>query len=179
MKKTAALTLLTGLLLIILGTAGIILPGIMSLTTTLFLGWVLVIGGLLWGYHTFKQEKRPFLEWLKAVLLILTGGLLLFYPISGIAAVGLMLSFYLFLDAFASFGLAHSLHPAKGWGWMTTNGVLSLLLAVLFLIGWPASSLWLVGLYVGISLVFDGWVLLVMGFAMRKNQKSLEGEAHG
>ena len=50
---------------------------------------------------------------------------------------------------------------------MVFNGVISALLAILFLIGWPATSLWLVGLYVGISLVFDGWALITIGWMSR------------
>ncbi|MGB8410606.1 MAG: hypothetical protein WCE58_11955, partial [Gallionella sp.] len=29
---------------------------------------------------------------------------------------------------------------------------------------WPATSLWLVGLYVGISLLFDGWARVAIGW---------------
>jgi uncharacterized membrane protein HdeD (DUF308 family) len=110
------------------------------------------------------------MDWLKPALLLITGGLVLFYPASGVAAVGLLLAIYLLLDAFGSFALAQSIHPAKGWGWMTFNGVISVLLATLFLIGWPATSLWLVGLYVGISLLFDGWALITIGWMLRQRK---------
>jgi uncharacterized membrane protein HdeD (DUF308 family) len=64
------------------------------------------------------------------------------------------------------------MHPAKGWGLMTFNGVVSALLASLFLIGWPATSLWLVGLYVSISLLLDGWALVAIGWMLRKGKPS-------
>ena len=83
--------------------------------------------------------------------------------------MGLLLAIYLLLDAFGSFALAQSIHPVVGWGWMTFNGVTSMLLALLFLIGWPSTSLWLVGLYVGIALLFDGLTLLAIGWALRKS----------
>ena len=54
---------------------------------------------------------------------------------------------------------------------MTFNGVISALLDTLFLIGWPGTSLWLVGLYVGISLLFDGWALIVIGWMLRKGEQ--------
>jgi uncharacterized membrane protein HdeD (DUF308 family) len=44
------------------------------------------------------------------------------------------------------------------------------LLAALFMIGWPETSYWLVGLYVAISLVFDGWALLFIGWTLRKEE---------
>jgi len=76
------------------------------------------------------------------------------------------------MDAFSSFVLAQSVYPGKGWGWMAINGVVSVLLAALFMIGWPETSYWLVGLYVAISLVFDGWALLFIGWALRKEEST-------
>ena len=140
----------------------------MSLGTVIFVAWLLLTGGILWAIHTYKHSPTYLMHWLKPILLFVTGGLMLFYPLSGVAAVGLLLAIYLLLDAYGSFALAQTIHPASGWGWMTFNGVISLLLALLFLIGWPATSLWLVGLYVGISLIFNGLALAIIGWTLRK-----------
>ena len=168
LRKFGPHTRVIGTLLVLLGTAGVILPGLMSLVTEIWIAWVFLVSGTFWAYHTFKSNPDSFMDWLKPLLLIVIGGLMLYYPVPGIAAVGLMISVYLILDAFGSFALARELQPAKGWGWMAFNGIVSLLLAVLFLIGWPATSLALVGIYVGISLAFDGWALLMVGWALRK-----------
>lgn len=162
-------TLITGILLAILGTVGILLPQVVSLGTSLLVAWLMIAGGLFWAYHTWQYNARSFMDWLKPVLLIISGGLMLLYPMSGVAAVGLLLAIYLFLDAFGSFAIASAIRPAPGWGWMIFNGIVSLALALLFLIGWPETSLWLVGLYVSISLVFDGWALIAIGWALRKS----------
>lgn len=55
---------------------------------------------------------------------------------------------------------------------MIFNGVVSTLMALMFLIGWPATSLWLVGIYVSISLLFDGWALVAIGWMLRKGKRS-------
>ena len=165
-------TLWIGILLIVLGTAGILLPGVMSLSTVILVGWLLLVGGSLWAIHTYKYSPKNIMGWLKPALLFIIGGLMLFYPVLGVEAVGLLMAVYLLLDAMHSFALARSIYPAKGWGWMTFNGVVSVLLASLFLIGWPITSLWLVGLYVGISLLFDGWALVTIGWMLRKGKRS-------
>src|SRR5450759_5885572 len=54
LDKFGPYTLITGILLIVLGTAGIILPGVMSLGTALFVAWLFLIGGILWAIHTYK-----------------------------------------------------------------------------------------------------------------------------
>lgn len=170
-SKFGPYTIITGILLLVLGTVGILLPGLMSLGTVVFISWLMIIGGTIWAMHTFKYNRKSIMEWIKPTLLLISGALMLFNPVSGIAVVGMLLAFYLLLDAFGSFALAQSIHPAHGWGWMVFNGLFSLLLALLFLIGWPATSLWLVGLYVSISLLFDGGALIAIGIAMRKVTK--------
>ena len=171
LDKFGPYTLPIGILLIALGMAGIILPEMMSMGTAILVAWLLLVGGALWAVHTFKHNPAHVMDWFKPALLSVCGGLMLVYPASGVAAVGLLLAIYLVLDAYGSFALAQTIHPAKGWGWMIANGILSFLMALLFLIGWPSTSLWLVGLYVGISLLFDGSALLAIGLALRRNKR--------
>ncbi|VAW77480.1 hypothetical protein MNBD_GAMMA13-18 [hydrothermal vent metagenome] len=170
-SRFGSFSLITGILLIILGTAGFFLPGLMSLGTVIFVAWMLIVGAAIWAVHTYKYNTRSVMNWIKPALLLITGGLMLFYPLPGIATVGLLLAVYLLLDAFGSFVIAQSIHPASGWGWMLFNGITSLVLAMLFLYGWPATSLWLVGLYVSISLLFDGIALLAVGLTVHKAGK--------
>ncbi len=164
-------SLVTGVLLILLGTLGVLSPGIASLGTVVFFSWLLIFGGILWAIHTYRYDSRSVMNWLKPVLLLSVGGLMLVYPVTGVATLGLLLAIYLLMDAVSSFVLAQSIHPAPGWGWMAFNGVISALLAALFLIGWPATSVWLVGLYVSISLIFDGWALVSIGWVLRKGMQ--------
>ncbi len=164
-------TLITGILLIILGMAGIILPNLLALGTALFLGWLLFSAGLIWAFHTFRYNPKSFSDWLKPFFLLLCGSFILFYPLSGIEMVGLLLAVYLMVDAFGSFALARTIYPVKGWGWMTFNGTTSLILALLFLIGGAATSMLLIGIFIGISLFFDGFVLTAIGWKTKKKEK--------
>ena len=118
--------------------------------------------------HAFKYKLFGWAEWLKPLLLLVTGILMLVYPMSGVAAIGVLLVIYLILSALGSFTFAYMVRPLAGWGWMVFNGVTSLALAILFLIGWPESSILIIGLYISISLFFDGWALLYMGWMQRK-----------
>jgi uncharacterized membrane protein HdeD (DUF308 family) len=161
-------TTIAGILLILLGIGGIILPQFMSLEASLLIASLFLIGGIFWVIHSFKTHNKEWSEWLKPVLLLISGGLMLLYPMTGIATIGLLLAIYLLLDAYGSFLMAYNLRHKTGWVWMVINGIISLLLATLFLTGWPATSLWLVGLYISISLFFDGWALLSLAWMQRK-----------
>jgi uncharacterized membrane protein HdeD (DUF308 family) len=51
------------------------------------------------------------------------------------------------------------------WGWHVLNGIITLGLGVLVLAQWPVSGLWVIGLFVGIDLIFYGaaWIVLALG----------------
>ena len=159
---------IAGALLIVLGAVGIFLPSFISLEITLLLSALLLIGGIFWLIHSIKYRTKEWTEWLKPALLLVIGGLMALYPMTGIATIGLLLATYLLIDAYSSFIMAYALRHNKGWFWMAFNGFTSFVLATLFLIGWPASSLWLVGLFISISLLFDGIALFSIYWVQRK-----------
>jgi len=167
-KRFQKLSLITGILLISVGIAGAVLAQVMVLVVSVFLGWMLIIGGVLTAYLAFLGRGKSMIAFLKPVLLIITGALFIFFPFAGLAALALLLSVYLLLDAFGGLGLAYDLYPMRGWGWMAFNGSMSFLLALVIFIGWPLTSPLMVGLLVGISLFFDGLALVTLGFLAGK-----------
>ncbi len=167
LKKFRKHSLLVGGLLLLLGLVGIILPSALSLVASAFLGWLLLAGGVLSLYFAFLTKWRSAWSWIKALLLTFTGILVLFNPVAGIMAVALLIALYLLMDAVGNFTLVQALYPHKGWGWMAVNGVLSLGLALIMIFAYPATTVVLVGLYLGISLLFDGIALIMLGLAAR------------
>ncbi len=168
-KRFKTHSTIAGVLLLIAGLISIFLPELTSLTISFFIGWMLVIGGLISGYHVMKSYNSKWIAWLKPFLLFAIGLLLLYKPMTGVAAIGLLLIIYFLFDGFAGIMFGLELRPLKGWIWMTTNGLISMLIAFIFLFGWPISSLWLIGLLVGISLVSDGLALIIIGTSIHKN----------
>jgi len=53
------------------------------------------------------------------------------------------------------------------WGWPLVSGVIDVILGVMIWLGWPASALWVIGLFVGISFVFRGFNWIGLGLALR------------
>ena len=152
-----------GTLLVLFGIAGILFPSFMSLTTVLLVAYLMLFAGVSVGVLTYKSNREDWMGWLKIFVLVLSSLFLLLYPVQGAAALGLVFAIYFFTDAFASFSLAFSLRPQKIWLVWLFNAITSLALGVLFVIGWPMSSLLLIGILVGISLLFDGIALLLGG----------------
>jgi len=151
-----------GILFVVLGLIGIIFPSFMTFSAVVFVSYLMLFAGISSGWMTWVSNKEDWAGWLKSVLLVGVALLMLFYPMQGVATLGLLFSIYFFMDAFAGFGLAFSAQGSKHrWLWIF-NALMSLVLAVVFMIGWPFSSIWLVGFFVGVSLFFDG-VALLMG----------------
>jgi uncharacterized membrane protein HdeD (DUF308 family) len=163
---------ISGILFIILGLVGIIFPMFMSLTTVAFVSYLMLFAGLFAGWFTWTTDKKDWTGWLKSFILILVSLYMILYPLQGVAAVGLLFAIYFFVDAFSSFGIAFSLKGQKHWILWLFNAITSLIIAVIFTVGWPFSSLYLIGILVGISLLFDGIALLSGSMLLNKVEKS-------
>ena len=52
-----------------------------------------------------------------------------------------------------------------GWGWQALDGIIAFVLGLFVLAQWPASGLWVIGLFIGIDLIFYGaaWIALALG----------------
>lgn len=166
-KKNRKTLIIASVVLLLIGLVGIVVPQVMSVVVAAFLGWLLLFSGLMVGFYTWRTFRVRWTSWLKAVILLVTGALILFNPLAGAAALGLVLAIYFLMDGFAGISLAWELKPHKGWGWLMFNGLLSLALAAVFLVGWPFASAWMVGFFIGISLFIDGWALLMLTVAAK------------
>lgn len=167
-KKLGTNAWLVGLLLTALGALGVVLPVVLSTITSWFVGWLLLFAGVLFSYYSYQDYSHSFIGWWKPLILFITAFLFIFEPAAGVATLTLLVSFYLFTDAFGSFALSYDRYPLPSWGWMSLNGVFSLLLAIILLIGWPQASAIYLGIFIGISLMFDGFALFMLGIAIKK-----------
>ncbi len=159
----------SGVLLLLAGIFAILLPDITSLTISLLMGWLLIVGSIISAYHVTKSYNTKLMAWLKPFLLFIIGALILYKPMTGVAAVGILLMIYFFFDGFAGIMFGLEFRPVKGWIWMIFNGLISFVIAFIFLIGWPISLLWLIGLLVGISLIMDGTAMILIGSSVQKH----------
>ena len=159
---------LIGILLMLLGGIGLVAPQLLSLMSEGAIAGLLIAGGVLWGIHTFKTDNRDFMSWLKSLVLLAAGTVLMLFPLPGVASLVIFLAVYLTFDAVSSFTYAQRRKPEKGWGWMLANAIIDVLLAIVFFFGWPETSVFMLGIYVAVSLLFDGWALVIIGSNVNK-----------
>jgi uncharacterized membrane protein HdeD (DUF308 family) len=51
---------------------------------------------------------------------------------------------------------------------MVLSGLVTLLAGVIIALGWPINSLWVLGMFLAIDLVFQGWATIALGLALKR-----------
>jgi uncharacterized membrane protein HdeD (DUF308 family) len=64
--------------------------------------------------------------------------------------------------------LAFSMKRETPWIWVLLSGVITLLLGLLILAHWPVSSLYILGVFLGIDLIMAGAAWIGLGFGLRR-----------
>lgn len=167
------LILLQGIFFLILGIFAISQPFLMTLSIEFFLGILLLAVGL-------AQTVRAIVNWgdshrwmaiFGGLLALIAGALILTNPTKGALTLTFLITVFLALDGISKIVSSFQYRPIEGWGWLLFSGALSLILAGLIYSGWPTSAGWLIGLYVGIYLLFLGSSLIVLSFYVKKEIK--------
>jgi uncharacterized membrane protein HdeD (DUF308 family) len=150
--------LVAGTLSLLAGAAAIVVPAVASVTTSIFVGIVLVVVSFFmamnaWGAPTRLQVALRLVE---ASLAMVIGICLMAFPLTG----ALTLTFFLVVWFIGTGVLllwgAMRLRGRPGWWLAALNGVVSLALGLLIALDLPSSAAWAVGLLVGINLLFFG-----------------------
>ncbi|HMB39224.1 MAG TPA: HdeD family acid-resistance protein [Wenzhouxiangellaceae bacterium] len=147
-----------GVISIVLGIAALFFPWWATLGIELVFGIFLLIVGVLELVRLFFDRSAGGigLSVIFGILAIVAGGLLLAYPLQGMFTLTLVLAVFFLLGGAFKTAAAWLLRPAPGWGWMVTSGVISIVLGVIVLVALPESAFWLLGVLLGIDLIFFG-----------------------
>jgi uncharacterized membrane protein HdeD (DUF308 family) len=160
------LFLIEGIVLVVLGVLAIIVPMLATIAVAILIGWLFFISGVVGLITTFMARHAPGFWWslLSAVLGIVTGIILLGWPIFGAISLTLLLTVSFTIEGIASimYALEHKKELTGRWTWMLVSGIVDLILAFIILIGLPGTAAWALGLLVGINMLFGGTSLIAM-----------------
>jgi uncharacterized membrane protein HdeD (DUF308 family) len=158
-----------GIVLLLLGIAAIVRSVTATVASMYFFGWLLVLAAIFEFVSAFMVGNWAgfFLHLLIAILFGIVGVLMLTRPV--ISAESLTLVMGVFFLIAGLYQLIASLWAhLPGWGWHTLSGVVTTVMGILVLAGWPATGFWVIGLFVGIDLVFYGWAWIALAIGLRK-----------
>lgn len=162
-----------GIALILLGTIAIVVPALMTLTTVVFFGILFLIVGIAESIGAFwaRDWSGFFVRLLAGLLYLLLGVLFVISPVESAAALTLVLAAFLMIGGVFRVVAALS-YRFPGWGWLLVSGLVAILLGILIVVQWPDTAYWVIGLIVGIDMIFDGWWWVMIALAMRKLPRS-------
>ena len=165
------LTLALGVISVIIGTLAISSVFVATMASVLVLGWLLLIEGVSsMIYAVWVRNWRGSALYLVAsVLYFMVGLFMLEDPVRAAAVLTLIMSAAFFTGGLLRiiFSLVERFH---GWPWVMFNGVVNVILGVLIFREWPASSVWVIGLFVGIDLLLHGWSWIFLALSTRPDQ---------
>jgi uncharacterized membrane protein HdeD (DUF308 family) len=168
LRKNWFWLLVLGIVLVVVGLMAIGSSFIATLTTVLVLGILFLVGGVVEIVTAFWAHcwRGFWLQLLAGILYAVLGFLFVQHPLATAAGFTLVLA-----AAFMVGGLFRIISALvdhfHGWGWVLLNGVVTLVLGILIWRQWPDSALYVIGLFVGIDMVFAGWSWIMMALAVR------------
>jgi len=140
--------------------------GEVTVAVTWVFGFLLLAGGIAEIVHSFLAGRwsGTLIHLLIGVLYCLVGFMIIEQPKE--SAIQLTLIIAVFLMVGGVFRIVFALSERfAGWPWVLLNGGVTFLLGLLIYKQWPDSGLWVIGLFVGIEMIFNGvaWVMLALG----------------
>ena len=157
-------------LLIVAGFFAMLIPFISGVAITLFFGWAMIISGVPHFIFAFKTHTKGGLIWelLIGAVYLFTGVYLILHPLDALLALTLILACYLFFEGIVEIIQYFQLRPRHGVVWVLIDGIITLILAIMIWRSWPASSIWVIGTLVGISMIFSGFSRLMLSLAAKR-----------
>jgi uncharacterized membrane protein HdeD (DUF308 family) len=163
-QETKRWFLVAGVALILLGAAAIAVPLAASVAIEVLFGWIFMIGGIVMTAHSFRalSSGKCILRLIGGIFYLAIGIMFLVYPMRGVLTLTLLLAILFMLEGVIKIAVAAQLRPMTNWGWMLVSGIAALILAAIIFSGYPGDAAWVLGLLVGINLIFSGWTMLML-----------------
>lgn len=158
-----------GIAMVVFGTIAIGSAFVATVAMTWLFGFLLLAAGIAGIVSAFWAGRWSGMlsHLLIGVLYTVVGFMILDHPQD--SAIQLTLIIAIFLIIAGVFRIVFALSERfTGWGWVLLNGAVTLLLGMLVYKQWPESGLWVIGLFVGIEMIFNGWAWIMLSICLRQ-----------
>ncbi len=180
-SKRATWSIVMGVVTAMIGVVMIIYPMAAATVTTIFVGWSLFFVGVAQLIFAFQSTGAGhfLLKLLTSLLYGITGLALIFFPISGVAALTIVVGSVFIVQAAVLIATAFQLRPIAGWRWFLADGIADAAIAILILAGWPSSTYWAIGTLVGVSVLMTGISRVIIASKIKSGVGAVQDFARG
>jgi uncharacterized membrane protein HdeD (DUF308 family) len=166
--------LLLGIAMIILGVFCIIDPLVPTLASVIILGFVLIAAGITQIVSSFWAGKWSgmLIQILIGVLYVVVGYMIVDAPVINMVLITKFIAIFLIVSG--AFRIVSALVMRfQDWGWALLNGGVTLLLGVIINRQLPEAALWVIGLFIGIEILLNGWAWVMLALGLRVVAKKI------
>jgi uncharacterized membrane protein HdeD (DUF308 family) len=159
-----------GVIFVIAGLIALVSIVEATVVSVFIVGIMMLIAGVAEVFHAFQVKSwGKFLLWVILGALYILAGLVTFEnPLLAAAILTLVLGIALVVSGIMRIILGFSVREGAPWIWVVVSGIVTLLLGLIILAHWPVSSLYILGLFLGIDLVFAGAGWIGLGVGLRR-----------
>ena len=165
-----------GILFVVLGIAGLGMSTLLTVTTVIFFGFMLLFGGLFQLLDAFRSKgwKSVIFHILIGLLYIGAGAMLIARPAQGALLLTAFLGGMILAAGVARLVMGFQMRGSGGWGLIIFSGAISIVLAIMIFAKWPYSGLWFIGLVVAIEMITHGAACIAMALAAKAVRNAAE-----
>jgi len=168
-----------GILALVFGIIGTFMSVAVTMASVMFFGILLVIAGVIFLVEAFSAPEWKGRLWgLLISLLYVAGGIVIvLYPAGSAVWFTLFIAAFLIMIGIIRIFMAFKIKDVISvWGWVVFGGVLNIILGVMIYADWPLSGLWVIGLFISIELIIQGFNAIILSRAIKSAQKDLHAE---
>lgn len=158
-----------GMLLLLLGAIGLGMDIMLTLVSMYFFAALLMVSGISHFADAFQYKNSQEAIWqiLIAVFYLIGACIVLYDPFLASTIITALLATVLVIIGITRIAMAFSLKGSNGWGWIMFAGITSLILGILILLQWPVSGLWVIGMFIAIDMIVNGWTYILLALSLR------------
>lgn len=162
--------------------AGVVALGSVVMATVasvLIVGVMMIVAGVAEIINAFQcRGWGKFLIWVLLGALYIVAGFVTFEnPLFAAAILTLLLGASLIASGIIRIFLAFSMKREQPWIWLLLSSLITLLLGLLILAHWPVSSVYILGIFLGIDLVMAGASWIGIGLALHRRDDRVPAKA--
>jgi uncharacterized membrane protein HdeD (DUF308 family) len=170
-KRHSLWYLIQSILMILGGILALIYPIVSSVAVVLFLGWILIISGIVQGISLIGAQNVPnfWLQLISVALSVIVGVLFVRHPGEDLLTLTLLLIVFFMVEGISKLIFALTIRPFPNWGWVLASGIIGILLSFYLWSSLPITAVWLLGMLLGIQLICEGAALGYLAWQVRQS----------
>ena len=159
-----------GILSVVLGLIGLGMVAFLTLASVVFYGVLVLVAGAAQLANSVKCKgwQSVVLHVLVSVFYLIAGVAIIRNPVLASSLFTLLLAASIIIVGFLRIWMAVQMRAAENWMWTLVGGVLAVLLGLMIVARWPVSGLWVIGLFIAIEMIANGWSYIFIALAARR-----------